>query len=70
MLRQAINRLGTFNKCLAFVWPARFAARSQVRESRQFKLALKFLKFLKVYGMSHFYADPPSYYGLVSSVDN
>ncbi|KAM7427317.1 Cu-binding protein [Porites harrisoni] len=30
MLRQAINRLGTFNKCLAFVWPARFAARSQV----------------------------------------
>lgn len=35
MLRQAINRLGTFNKCLAFVWPARFAARSQVRESRQ-----------------------------------
>ena len=65
MLRQAINRLGTFNKCLAFVWPARFAARSQVRESRQDKLALKFL-----YGMSHFYADPPSYYGLVSSVDN
>ena len=33
MLRPAINRLGTFNKCLAFVWPARFAARSQVRES-------------------------------------
>lgn len=31
MLRQAINRLGTFNKCLAFVWPARFAARSQVK---------------------------------------
>ncbi|XP_073247239.1 protein SCO1 homolog, mitochondrial-like [Porites lutea] len=30
MLRPAINRLGTFNKCLAFVWPARFAARSQV----------------------------------------
>ncbi|CAH3038082.1 unnamed protein product [Porites lobata] len=31
MLRQGINRLGTFNKCLAFVWPARFAARSQVK---------------------------------------
>lgn len=31
MLRQAINRLGTFNKCLAFVWPARFAAHSQVK---------------------------------------
>ena len=35
MLRQGINRLGTFNKCLAFAWPTRFAARSQVRESRQ-----------------------------------
>lgn len=23
--------MGTFNKCLAFVWPARFAARSQVK---------------------------------------
>ena len=33
MLRQGINRLGTFNKCLAFAWPVRFAARSQVRES-------------------------------------
>ena len=33
MLRPAINRLGTFNKCLAFAWPAIFAARSQVRES-------------------------------------
>lgn len=31
MLRQGINRLGTFSKCLAFVWPARFGARSQVK---------------------------------------